>query len=426
MADLLIKGGRVIDPVQGLDKVMDLRLGKGRVVEMGERLAAGGADVIDAAGCIVAPGFIDLHAHFRQPGHEDEETIASGAAAAVKGGYTTVCVMANTDPAIDNEAGVEFVRKMADAAGLCDVLPVAAATLGRGGEQITEMHRLRKHGAVAVSDDGAPVRNAALMRTILSYAADAGLPVLDHAEDPELAGDGIMNEGEVSDITGIPGVPQEAESVMVERDAALAGLTGGRLHVQHISTGASVDAVRRARGKGWNVTAEVTPHHLLLDERKLETFDPVYKVNPPLRPAAVRALLLEALKEGVISAIATDHAPHRDEEKELDLLEAPNGMASIECAFSVLYTGLVEEGRLGIGELLAALTSGPAGVLGLEDRGSLAAGKRGDVTVIDPAGTWVVGEGGYASRSSNCPYAGMRVKGVVKATVVRGRVVYGG
>jgi dihydroorotase len=426
VADIIIKGGRVVDPAQKIDAVMDVLIKNGVIEKVGKDIKSPGAEVVDASGCIVTPGFIDLHAHFRQPGWKDEETIASGAAAAVKGGYTTVCVMPNTEPPIDNETGVVYVRTLSKEAGLCDVLPVAAATVGRKGEVPTEMVRLKKYGACAVSDDGSSVKNSSVMRTVLTYAKEAGLVMMEHAEDLDLTGDGLMHEGEVSDITGIPGVPCEAESVVVERDCALAGLTGGRLHIAHLSTLQSADAVKHAQEKGWKVTAEVAPHHLLLTDELMKTYDTLYKVNPPLRTAEINAGLIDALKEGVICAIATDHAPHRAEEKELELTDAPSGFQSIECAFSVMYTKLVEGGMLELATLIERLTAGPAKVLGLDDRGSFARGKRGDVTVIDLKGGWKVGEGGYKSLSSNCPYHGWDVKGVVKKTVVAGKVVYSG
>lgn len=424
MAEVLIKNGRVFDPSRGIDDKLDVLISDGRVAKVAGKIEAKGAEVVDASGCLVAPGFIDLHAHFRQPGWEDEETIASGAAAAVKGGFTTVCVMPNTEPPIDNETGVVYVRTLSEKAGLCDVLPVGAATMGRKGEAPTEMRRLKKHGAVGVSDDGSSIKSSSMMRTVLACAKDAGLVVMEHAEDAGLAGGGVMHEGLVSDETGIPGIPCEAESIFVERDVALAGLTGGRLHIAHISAPGSVDAVRRARQRGLAVSAEVTPHHLLLSDELMRTFDPVYKVNPPLRSEGPRNLLLDALKEGVIEAIATDHAPHRAEEKELDLLEAPSGMASIECAFSALYTKLVLDKKLDLATLIERLTAGPARLLGLGDRGGLKDGMRGDVAVIDLDASWKIGEGGYVSLSSNCPYRGWDVKSVVRVTIVCGRVVY--
>ena len=420
---VLIKGGRVIDPAAGVDAKKDVLIEGGLVKAVDGGLKAPKAEVVDADGCLVLPGFVDLHAHFRDPGHRDEETIASGSKAAAKGGFTTVCVMPNTEPPMDNDAVVSYVAAEGEKAGLCRVLPVAAATVGGKGERPTEMHRLKQAGAVAVSDDGNCIAPASIMRVVLEYAKDAGLIVMDHPEEASLSEEGVMHEGRVSDLLGIPAVPAEAEVVAAERDVVLASLTGGRLHLCHVSTAGTVDALRRGREKGLAVSGEVTPHHLLLSDELMERFETVYKVNPPLRSQEHIEALLEGLRNGVIDAIATDHAPHRAEEKELDLLEAPFGMASIECAWAVLYTRLVLEDKLELATLVERFTAGPARVLGQGDIGTLKPGARGDAAVVDPEADETIGPP-YAALSKNCPYEDWKVKGLVRSTVFAGRVVY--
>lgn len=400
---------------------MDVLVTDGRIRKLAENLESREVKVLDASGCLVTPGFIDLHAHFRDPGNRDEETTASGSRAAVKGGFTTVCVMPNTDPLMDNSAVVSYVVWEAQKAGLCRILPVARATVG---DEITETHRLREAGAVGVSNDGEPITPASRIRTVLQCAGDAGLLVMDHPEELSLSRSGIMHEGRVSDLLGMPAAPAEAETIAVERDISVAGLTGGRLHLQHLSTRGSAEALERAKSRGLRVTGEVTPHHLLLSDELMRGFDSVYKVNPPLRPDDHRAALLEALRTGVIDAVATDHAPHRAEEKELDLLQAPSGMASIEYAWAVLYTKLVMENMLGLSTLVERLTAGPARVLAIDGIGSLKPGTSADITVLDPEASEVVGEKPYASLSSNCPYRGWEVKGLPRWTIFAGRVVF--
>lgn len=420
---VLIKGGRVIDPAAGVDGKKDVLVGGGVVKAVEDGIKDAKVKVVEAEDCLVLPGFVDLHAHFRDPGHRDEETIASGSAAAVKGGFTTVCVMPNTEPAMDNEAVVRYVMQEGEKAGLGRILPVAAATEGRKGGKPTEMHRLKQAGAAAVSDDGNCISPASTMRIVLEYAGDAGLVVMDHPEDTSLSEEGVMHEGRVSDLLGIPAIPAEAEVTAIERDIALAGLTGGRLHLCHVSTAGGVEALARAKKKGLAVTGEVAPHHLLLSDELMERFETVYKVSPPLRSQEHIEALLEGLRSGVIDAIATDHAPHRAEEKELDLLEAPFGMASIECAWSALYTRLVLEKRLELAALVERLTAGPARVLGMDDIGTLRPGAKGDVAIVEPEASEII-EPPYASLSQNCPYAGWEVKGAVRCTVYGGRVVY--
>ena len=428
MPDLLITNGRVVDPSQGVDALQDLAVVDGKIAFAGSAEAAAGragadAEVLDATGLTVVPGLIDMHVHLREPGTEEEETIASGAAAAVAGGFTSVACMPNTDPAIDSETAISFVIQEASRAGLARVFPVGAITAGRRGEALAEMAQMADAGAVAFSDDGAAVPTAGLLRQAMSYARMLGKPILEHCENPSLAHGGLMHEGAVSTSLGLPGIPAEAEEVVVARDVALARLTSSRLHVQHISTRGSVEIVRRAKAEGIQVTAEVTPHHLTLSHDAVRGYDPDFKVNPPLRSAEDVNACLEGLRDGTIDVIASDHAPHLAEEKEVEFQYAPFGMIGLETTVGVLLTHLVDAGLVGLSEILPALTTGPAAILGLE-LGSLRAGCAADLALLDLNAEWVVDPKQFKSKSANCPFRGQKLSGQVAATVVDGRVVY--
>ena len=419
MAQLLIRGGRVIDPALGIDKRADVLIEDGRIAAVGR--VAKRAKTIDAKGLIVAPGLIDMHVHFREPGNEAEETIASGAAAAVAGGFTTVAVMPNTEPAVDNEAAVAFQVAQAERAGLCRVLPIGAVSVGRKGERLAEMGQLVRAGAVGFSDDGDPVRSPRLMRTALQYAAMLGKPLIAHCEDKDLAGKGVMHAGLWSVKLGLGGIPAAAEEVMVARDLILSEATGARLHVTHVSTRGSVRLIRDAKGRGVPVTCDVAIHHLVLTDAAVAGYDPNVKMNPPLRGAEDVEALRAALADGTIDCLVSDHAPHAAEEKDVEFALAPFGIIGLETTLPLLVTKLIEPGILTWPQAIAALTSGPARVLGVA-AGTLAVGRPADLTLIEPAAEWTVDSAKFRSKARNCPFHGWEVRGRAAATIVGGAV----
>jgi dihydroorotase len=421
---ILIKGGRVIDPATKHDGVTDLLLVDGRVQDLGKNLGVpDGAEQLDAKGLVVSPGFVDLHVHLREPGREDAETIASGARAAVAGGFTSVCAMPNTDPVCDNQAAVGFVLKQAREAKTARVYPIGAVSLGQKGEQMTEFGEMVAAGAVAVSDDGKPVATAHLMRTALEYARTFGIPVIDHCEDRSLAEGAAMHEGQVSTRLGLKGMPRSAEDLIVARDILLAELTGGHVHLAHMSTAGSARLIREAKSRGVNVTAEVTPHHLTLTDVCCEGYNTNAKMNPPLREEADVEAMRQALKDGTIDCIATDHAPHPYDAKEQEFDYAPFGVVGLETALGIAMVELVERGTLTLPELVRCLTTAPADIAHLP-AGTLARGAAADVTVFDPAATWTVDPAFFFSKSRNTPFAGKALKGQVRYTIVGGRVVH--
>ncbi len=420
----LIRGGRVVDPSQGIDAPADVLVVDGRVEAVGPGLAApDGASVIEAGGLVVSPGFIDLHVHLREPGGEHKETIATGARAAAAGGFTTVWAMPNTDPPIDDPAAVGYVKAAGRAARGARVSPIGAASIGQKGEQMTEIGELVAAGAVAVSDDGHPVSDSGLMRRLLEYTQTFDIPVLQHAEDPGLSRGGVMNEGTVATSLGLRGIPNAAEAAMVARDVLLSQLTGGHLHVCHVSARQSVDHLRWAKERGIRVTAEVTPHHLLLTEELTRGYDTQAKVNPPLRTPADVEAVLEALVEGVIDVIATDHAPHHYEEKEREFDDAPFGINGLETAFSLCLKALVEPGHLSLSGLVDRMSCAPARIMGIE-AGTLRPGSPADIVVFSPSETWTVDPAKFRSRSRNTPIAGWELPGRVRRTLVGGETRY--
>jgi dihydroorotase len=424
MTDLLIRGGRVIDPSRGTDGVADLYLKDGKIEAVGRNIPAQpGAEVLDATGKVVAPGLIDLHVHLREPGFEHAETIATGALSAVAGGFTAVCAMPNTDPVTDSQATVGFVVRQSIRAGLARVYPIGAVSMGQRGEQLTEFGEMVQAGAVAVSDDGKPVRSSHLMRTALEYAKTFGIPVADHCEDMSLAEGGAMHEGLVSARLGLKGIPSAAEEIMVARDIILAELTGGHVHLCHMSTRGSVELIRGAKSKGLRVTAEATPHHFTLTHERCEGYDTNAKMNPPLREAADRDAIRLGLKEGTIDCIASDHAPHHYDAKEREFDDAPNGIVGLETALGLAIRELVEPGILSLPELLARMSTVPARIFGLAG-GTLAVGAPADVVVLDPARRWVVRREELHSRSANTPFLNETLVGQADLTLVGGRVAF--
>ena len=421
---LLLQGGRVIDPSRGLDQTADVLVTDGKIAAVGPGLGApDGADIRDVRGLVVAPGLVDVHVHLREPGNEDEETVASGARAAAAGGFTAVCAMPNTDPVTDNQAAVGFIVRQSVRAGLARVYPIGAVSVGQKGERLAEFGEMVGAGAVAVSDDGNPVVSGHLMRTALEYARSFHIPVADHCEEPTLAAGGAMHEGLVATRLGLKGIPAAAEEIMVARDILLAEHTGGHVHLCHMSTRGSVELIRRAKQRGIRVTAEVTPHHLTLTDAACEHYDTHAKMNPPLREPADVAALGQALKEGVIDCIASDHAPHAYDEKEAAFDEAPFGIVGLETAFGVVHTALVQGGVLTLPELLARMSAVPAEVFHLPG-GTLAAGAVADVCVLDVTAPWVVRSAEFQSKSRNTPFAGRELVGRAVVTLVAGRVAY--
>ena len=419
---ILIKGGDVIDPGRFVG-VGDVLIDDGKIAAVGPNLQMpAGSTMIDAKGRLVLPGFVDLHVHFREPGFEYKETIQSGSAAAVAGGFTTVCCMPNTNPVNDNQAVTEFILERSRLAGLANVWPVGAITKGSEGKELAEIGDLRRSGCVAISDDGRPVMNSLVMRRAMEYALAFDLTVVDHCEDLHLAEGGCMNEGLVSTELGLPGIPSAAEDVMVARNLSLSELTGARLHLAHISTAGSVRMVREAKARGIKVTAEACPHHFTLTEDVVRGYNTHAKMNPPLRTRDDVRAIKEGLRDGTIDAIATDHAPHATQEKQQDFTEAPFGIVGLETALS-LTLGLVEEGVLSLEQAVEKLTSAPAAVFGLK-KGTLAVGADADVAIVDQQAEWEVDPGKFRSKSRNTPFVGWKVKGRVMTTIVGGRVVF--
>ncbi len=421
---LLVTGGTVVDPVAG-------RAAPGDVLVDGERIAAVGApgtldakdaSVVDARGLLVCPGFVDIHVHLREPGYEYKETVATGVAAAVAGGFTSLACMANTNPVNDSAAVTQYIRDRAKVANGARVYPIGALSLGLGGERLAEIGEMHRAGIVGVSDDGCPVMNAGLMRRALEYAQMFDLPVIVHEEDQHLADGGAMNEGAMSVRLGLRGIPSAAEEVMLARDIALTELTGGRLHVAHISTVGSVALVRDAKARGLRVTAEVTPHHLFLTEEAVQGYGTNAKMAPPLRTQADVAAVRAGLADGTIDAIATDHAPHHDDEKAVEFEQAANGIVGLETALP-LALRLVSEGVCDLPTLVARMTVGPAQVLGLP-AGTLAPGAAADITLVDPERRWRVEARRFRSKSRNTPFEGWEMTGRAVAVFVGGRLVH--
>lgn len=416
-----IAGAKIADPLSGRMRAGSVHVKRGKIAGI-SRSAGVETDlpVLDAEGLVLAPGLVDIHTHLRDPGYEEKETIATGTAAAAAGGYTTVACMANTDPVVDDPSVVEYIRKKARNEGSCRVEVIAAVTRGLEGRDICEYGHLKAAGAVALSDDGMFVRNARTMRSALEYAGMLGMTVISHCQDPDLSMESQMNEGSTSTRLGLRGDPAASEEIAAARDIRLAELTGSRLHIAHVSTAGTVDLVRKAKERGVPVTAEATPHHLTLDETLLSGFDRNLKVSPPLRSADDIEALVDGLGDGTIDCISTDHAPHTDIDKQVEFDLAPPGMTGLETAFALLHTELVEKGRLGMLDLVRLMTSGPAGVLGL-DRGRIEEGAPADLVLLDPSADWTLERDMLRSRSANTPLLGRRFRGRVAGVFLEGR-----
>jgi dihydroorotase len=418
----LIRGGRVIDPAAGVDRVCDVLLADGKIRQVG-RATTVPDHVIEAKGLIVCPGLIDTHVHLREPGDENEETIASGSAAAVAGGFTSVVCMPNTNPPLDNEAQVEYVYRQAERAGLCNVYPVGAITKGRAGKELAELGSMVRAGAVGFSDDGCGIANSAVMLRALQYSSMFDKPVIQHCEDPDLAAGGAMHGGTMAVKLGLPGIPSAAEELMLQRDLRLLEGTGARYHVSHISTAGAVQLVRQAKARGLRVTAEACPHHLALTDEACAEYDTNFKMKPPLRTRADVDACIEGVVDGTIDCIATDHAPHGLQEKELEFLYAPFGIIGLESALPVLVKALVTPGHMGWPELIARMTLRPAELLGLA-KGTLREGVDADITLIDPNRQWTIDVHQFKSKSRNCPFHGWKVTSKAVTTIVAGETKY--
>jgi len=421
---LLIKGGKLINPATGVADCLDILVKGDKIVEIGQDLVVDkDTEIIDAKDKIVVPGLIDMHVHLREPGFEDKEDIASGTRSAAQGGFTSVACMPNTNPVIDNQTVVEFIKAKADREGVVNVYPIGSITKGLAGKEITEVAYLYKSGIVALSDDGKPVMNSEVMRRALEYSKMFGLPIICHCEDQDLAADGVMNESYMSTVLGLKGIPSAAESVMVARDIILAEMVGAPIHIAHVSTKESVELIRRAKEKGIKVTAEAAPHHFTLTEEAVTSFDTSTKVNPPLRGQADLEAIKEGLKDGTIDVIATDHAPHTKEQKAVEYNYAPFGMVGLETALPLVLTQLVKPGVLSLEDAIAKLTANPAKILGLTDKGSLEPGKDADITIIDLEKEFIVDKEKLVSKGKNTPFHGRYLKGKAIRTIVAGKTV---
>ena len=426
-AELLIKNGRVIDPANGIDKKCDVLVAQGKIAEVGkvEGFAAESIQrVIDAHGKLVVPGLIDIHVHFREPGDEEEETIASGSTAAVAAGFTSVVCMPNTNPVIENETDVEYIHRKARQTRKTHVYTMGAITKGLAGVELAEMGFMAEAGAVGFTDDGNGVQDPAVMLRAMKYAGMFNIVIAQHCQDDRIGGKGVMNSGYYSTILGLPGIDPLAEEAMLWRDIQLTKkVPSGRIryHAQHLSTAGSVELIRAAKKESLPITCEVTPHHLLLTEESCADYDTNYKVNPPLRSSKDVDALKQAISEGLIDALATDHAPHLQSEKELEFLTAPFGIASLECALGLYVKALIEPGILDWPDLIKLMTEKPAGIIGI-DKGTLGKGKQADITIIDPDKEYTIDTNTFRSKSRNCPYQGWKVRGKVEKTIVGGEI----
>lgn len=419
--NILIQNGRVIDPANSINEMLDMLISDGRIARIGKpgSISSSGCDVIDASGMIVAPGLVDMHVHLREPGFEYKETIATGVAAARAGGFTSVCCMPNTNPVNDSRSITEFILSQAAKEASANVFPIGAITKGSKGEELAEMGELRDAGCVAVSDDGRPVMSASMMRRAMEYSRIFDIPVISHCEDINLASNGVMNEGFVSTELGLRGIPKAAEEVMAGRDIALAELTGCRLHIAHVSSSGTVRLLRDAKSLGVRVTAETCPHYFTLTDEAVRGYNTLAKMNPPLRTAEDIAEIKQGLRDGTIDAIATDHAPHAKDEKDIEFDFAPFGIVGLETALGLSFS-LVHEGVITLDELIIKMSLNPARILGI-NKGTLSVGADADVAIIDAAMGWKVDPAGFKSKSGNTPFGGFNLNGKAVKTIVGGR-----
>jgi len=427
--NLIIAGGKVIDPASGLEEMADVYLQAGQIQKIetkrllsGKKLKSSWGEIIDARGKLAVPGLIDMHVHLREPGREDEETILSGSEAAVAGGFTTICCMPNTDPPLDSQEKIKFVLERAQSAR-CRVFPIGAVTKKREGKELAELGDMFTAGAVAFTDDGYPVMSSEVMRRAMEYSKMFDVPIIDHCEDLCLSQNGVMNESFVSTTLGLPGIPAASEELMVYRDIKLAEYTGARVHIAHVSTAGSVELIREAKKKNIAVTSEVTPHHFTLTDEVIRTFDTNYKMKPPLRARADVEALKEGLRDGTIDCIATDHAPHSSEEKEVEFDQAPFGILGLETALGLVVTELIDKGILTWSQAIAKLTVNPAKILKL-NAGRIKGGMPADITIIAPETSWAVDVSKFKSKSRNSPFGGWKLRGKVLFTIVEGEVVF--
>jgi len=421
---LLIKNGRVIDPAAKRDGAFDVLVSEGKIEKIGEKIDERDCRVVDAKGKIVAPGLIDIHTHLREPGHEEEETIASGTRAAARGGVTTIFCMPNTHPPLDNAPAVEFVTLKAKKEGVVNVFPIGCITKNSAGEELAEIGVLKKAGVVAVSDDGNPVMNSQVMRRALEYTKMFKLPVIAHCEDKNLSRNGVMNEGHTSMVLGLRGIPRQSEEIMVSRDIMLAELTGGHLHIAHMSTSGSVELVRQAKKRKINVTAETCPHYFTLIDEVVKKYNTNTKMNPPLRRAQDVAAIKEGLADGTIDCICTDHAPHTEEEKNKEYDLAPFGIIGLETMLGLVVTELIEKKVLNWADAISKMSANPARIFGLEGRGNLKPGSIADIVIIDPKRSYTFGANDFVSKSRNSPFTDFPLRGFPETTIVGGAIVW--
>jgi len=420
---LLIKSGRVIDPANKIDGIFDVLIDKGKIISVRKNIPVKGCQVIEAKGKVVAPGFIDMHVHLREPGREDEETISSGAKAAAAGGFCSVVSMANTSPVVDKQEVVKFILRKACEEEIISVYPAGAVTKGLKGAELAEIGELKEAGVVAVSDDGEPIIDSFLMRCALEYSKKFDLPVISHSEDKDLSRGGVMDEGVISTILGLPGIPHQAEEIMIARDIKLAELTGGKLHLAHVSTRGGVELLRQAKKKGLRVSAEATPHHFSLTSEAVKEYDPNTRVNPPLRSYEDVEAIIKGLEDGTIDAIASDHAPHSLEEREVEYSLAPPGIVGIETEVGLTLNVLYHKKKIKLGEIIKKFTTGPAAILGLRE-GTLSPGANANITILDLEKKWVVDKNKFFSLSRNTPFHGVSLKGKAVMTIHQGKIVY--
>ncbi len=421
---LLLKNGRVVDPSTNIDSTLDILIENGKIKEIKERIDVKNCEIIDCSGYIVAPGFIDMHTHLREPGREDEETIESGCKSAVAGGFTSICCMPNTDPPNDCKEVTEFIIRKAKEVGLANVFPIATVTKGRKGEELVEMAELANSGVVGFSEDGNSVKSSYIMRRAMEWAKLLNKPIMEHAQDPELSGDGVMNEGFYSYMHGLKGIPKESEEIIVARDVILSKKTGAHLHILHVSSAGSLDIIRKAKKEGAKVTTEVTPHHLFLSDKDLIPWDSNYKMNPPLCSEEDRLALIEGIKDGTIECIATDHAPHTMDEKMVEFDQAPFGIIGLETAVPIIMDKFVSTGVISVSRFVSLFSCNPANILRLKGKGSLKANFDADITIINPTKVKTVDKSKFKSLSRNTPFHGKKLRGWPVITIVAGKVVW--